>query len=222
MMPPAITITPELWCRRPSELCQLAGVWKGETCKGWLIEQKHDGWRMNWRSGETRTRQGMPFRGVSHIERALALLEAQFGEPMMIDGEFVVGTGPDTLAQTKAHQDSGWKAGNAGVMHVFDALPLSQWKADDCDTPLIERKNALEGAFMGMCAAPEAWEMGWGDGVACPLALVEHDIAANEYTIDRIARGIWEQGGEGVVIKDPAAPYRRQRTSAWLKHKKGK
>lgn len=206
---------------RPQELCQLAGVWRGEMPDGGaMIEVKHDGFRFLWINGQAFTRNGMPYRGIGHIERALALLERQFDCPMFLDGEFVVGEGVHTLAATKAHQERGWRQGDAGRLHLFDCLPMADWKADDSETPLYERKKALSGAIAGMLADPLAWEMGWSEGVECPIRIVPDQWAFERRDVERMALDVWAAGGEGVMAKDAMAPYRRKRTDAWRKYRR--
>lgn len=206
---------------RPNELCQLAGNWAGQMPDGGaMIERKHDGHRFLWIDGKAFTRNGMPYRGIGHIGRALALLERQFDCPMFFDGEFVVGEGLDTLAQTKAHQERGWKAGNAGTLHLFDCLPMADWQADDSEAPLYERKKVLQGAIEGMMGEPEAWEMGWTEGVPCPVRFVPDQWAFNAGDVERMAREIWSAGGEGVMVKDALQPYRRKRVDAWRKYRR--
>lgn len=202
---------------QPASLCQLAGNWGGKANRGDLIETKHDGWRFLWINEKPFTRNGTPYRGVKHIEKALSVLKKQFDCSMVFDGEFVVGSGINTLAQTKAHQESGWKAGNDGVLHIFDALPLDEWKYAEGSMALRARKERLKGAFGGIWNEPEAWELGWTDGTNCPIRLVDHVDAANEYTVERVAKDVWARGGEGVVTKDANAPYRRNRNQTWLK-----
>lgn len=210
-----MTLSPSLWQKRPTELCQLARDWQGEG--GGLVEQKHDGWRFLWIRGQAFTRNGMPFRGTSHIERALAHLQRHIRRPMFFDGEFVVGTGLHTLAQTKAHQDRGWRDGDAGTLWLFDAVPLDEWEADDCPTPLLQRKQALQRTYDRMLADPLSWEFGWGDGIACPIQIAGHQIAESARQVRTMACDIWEQGGEGVMVKDPASLYRRNRNDDWQK-----
>lgn len=206
---------------RPQELCHIAGVWRGAMPDGGaMVEQKHDGWRLLWINGQAFTRNGMPYRGIGHIERSLALLERQFNRPMFLDGEFVVGEGVETLAMTKAHQDRGWREGDAGTLHLFDCLPMDDWMADDSDTPLYERKRRLRGAIEGMMAAPEAWEMGWTEGVPCPIRFVPDQWAFDARDVERMALDVWSAGGEGVMVKACDTPYRRKLTDAWQKHRR--
>lgn len=200
-------------------LAQELGIWNGKA-DGVYCERKWDGWRLIRFDGQCRTRQGMPYRGIRHIERALDFLAEHFDEPMAFDGEFVVGEGPDTLAMTKAHQEQGWKAGDAGRLYLFDAIPLARWEAGLDPTPLYKRKARLEAAHAAMMANPLSWEFGWGDGVECPLVLVESRWCDGPAEVEAMAREVWRQGGEGVVAKQYDAPYRRERNTDWRKLKR--
>lgn len=206
---------------RPASLCQLATDWGGDLPPlGAMAERKHDGWRFLWIDGKAFTRNGMPYRGIGHIERAIGLLQRQFDRPMFLDGEFVVGTSLHTLAQTKAHQDRGWKSGDAGKLWLFDAVPLDQWRSDDCEMLLWERKKALAVAIAGMRADPLSWEFGWDEGIECPIGLVADHWIADRRAAERMASEIWQAGGEGIVIKDADSHYRRNRNAAWQKYRR--
>jgi ATP-dependent DNA ligase len=211
------------------QLCQFVGNWDGRTLPaGAMVSEKLDGWRMLWiRDWESKpglwTRNGIPFEGVAHIAHELQAWERHAGEPFMFDGEFVVGDGPNTLAQTKAWAERGWKAGgNAGRFHVFDGMPLRDWQAGGCDLPMWQRKARLARIAEAVAAdEAHAWEWapksrGSFDGLQ-PVRLVDH---VETWFVDDVleqAAAIWAAGGEGVVIGDPEAPYRRNRSNAWMK-----
>lgn len=213
----------------PRELCQLAGTWNGRDLPaGAFVERKHDGWRMLWiRDWEgrptLRTRNGLAFEGVAHIDHELRAWERHAGEPWMFDGEFVVGEGATTLGQTKAWAETGWKlGGNAGRFHVFDGMPLRDWMAGGCDLPLWQRKAKL-GRIAEAVAADEAHAWDWRPGSrgadegASPVLLVDHAEAWHVDDVLEQAAAIWDAGGEGVVIKNPFGLYRRNRSQDWLK-----
>lgn len=202
-------------------LCQLASDWGGALPDGGcMVERKHDGWRLLHLEGQCLTRNGIPYRGIGHIERALAILQLQFDEPMFLDGEFVVGVGLHTLAQTKAHQDSGWKGGNAGMLYLFDCVPLDRWRSDDDETPLYARKGALTQAWERMMASNEAWESGWSEGVPTPIVVIPDLWAFDRRDVERMALDVWSAGGEGIIVKDAESPYRRNRSKAWAKYRR--
>ena len=210
-----------------NSLVQLLDDWKGTVPEGgaWL-EQKHDGWRAFYAPDYLGkpclwTRNGHPIEGVGHILHRLARMEREAGQPMFFDGELIVG---GTLEATKAWCESGWKkGGEAGTFHAFDAIPLREWKAGGGAIPLISRKNALE-ALVAATDEPEwEWRAGSrGRDEAGPAAV---SFVGGQWIFDQrdvidAARGIWAAGGEGVVIKEGDAPYRRNRNRTWQKVKR--
>lgn len=210
-----------------NSLCQLAADWRGAIPGGGaLIEPKIDGWRAMRFAGHSGrpqmwTRQGMPIEGVGHILWQLDRIEQAYGELMFFDGEFQVG---GTLAATKAWCERGWKlGGEAGVYHLFDAMPLSRWKAGGDPTPLYQRKAWLKAAVEA--AAADNWEWRPGshgrDDGAPPVALVEDQWVFNAADALDFAKRIWAEGGEGAVLKSAESPYQRKRTDAWQKIKPG-
>ena len=207
------------------QLAQLASDWRGTIPTGGaMVEEKIDGWRaprFPGIDGQVRiwTRNGMVIEGVGHILHRLARMERAAGEPMMFDGEFQV---DGTLAATKHWCESGWKlGGEAGVYHVFDAMPLTAWRAGGDPTPLYQRKARLK-ALMEATAEPE-WEWRPGsrgrDDGATSVVLIEDLWCETAADVADAARRIWAEGGEGVMVKDAYAPYQRNRNGAWLKVK---
>lgn len=212
---------------RPSELCQLAGRWAGTVPEhGIMSEQKIDGWRALFfpgRDGNTGlwTRGGMPLHGAGHVLERLMQVEVVLGGPHMIDGEFQV---DGSLAATKAHCERGWRLGNAGTFFAFDAIPLADWQAGRCDTPLYERKAALQRAIDATKPSADAWEWaegshGAGHGVD-PVSYLDDEWMFDADDVHAAAQRVWAAGGEGLMLKDPMAPYVRARSDSWLKVKK--
>jgi len=191
-----------------------------------MIERKWDGFRALYlpdHMGRKRlfSRNGMPLEGVEHILWELAKMEAASGQPMLFDGEIVVG---DSLAETKAWFERGWKlGGTAGTFHAFDCLPLVEWQRGGTDRPLIERKAELREC--ARLAAESSWDWRPGshgaDEDADPVCVVEDSWAFEPNDVLDEARRIWSAGGEGCMIKDAEAGYSRARTNAWLKVKQG-
>ena len=207
-------------------LVQLLSDWRGAIPdSGAWIEEKKDGWRAffipDWRgTAHLWTRNGHPIEGVGHIMHQLARMEREAGEKMFFDGELVV---DGSLAATKHWCETGYKlGGEAGVFHVFDAMPLNQWKAGGGATPLYQRKATLK-ALVEATTEPE-WEWrpgsrGRDDDAPAAVQLVADDWAFDAREVVEKAREIWAAGGEGLVIKDAEAPYQRKRCNAWQKVK---
>ena len=212
---------------RPSSLCQLAGRWSGAMPEGGMMsEVKVDGWRCLFFPGIDGntglwTRNGMPLRGAGHIHERLMQIEAALGGPHMIDGEIQV---DGTLAATKTHCEAGWRLGDAGVFHAFDAVPLADWQAGRCDTSLYERKAALQRAIEATAPCADAWEWAAGSrgaGHGVDPVLYHHDAwLFDAADVHAEAQRVWGTGGEGLMLKDPMAPYVRARSDSWLKVKR--
>ena len=213
--------------RRPRELVQLAGTWDFRSVPegGCIAEQKIDGWRavcVYDRHGRPAllTRNGNIIEGAAHILHRLALIERAYGCPVVFDGEFQVG---GTLSATKVWCESGWKSGReAGTLYLFDAMPMEAWEQGGDDAPLYQRKARLKMAMEAANSAPEAWDWRAGshgrDDPHCVRLLPDEWVSNKDDALD-FARRIWAGGGEGAILKDAEAPYRRNRTGDWRKVK---
>lgn len=208
-----------------TSLVQLATDWRGTVPPGGLMcEQKIDGWRalrFPGIDGKQRlwTRNGFAIEGVGHIQHQLARMESAAGEPLVFDGEFQVG---GTLAATKAWCETRWKlGGEAGVLHLFDVLPLAAWRAGGDPTPAYQRKARL--AELMQVAATDEWE--WREGSrgrdegATAVQMIADGWAFDAADVIDAAQRVWATGGEGLMLKDPMAPYQRSRSAAWQKVK---
>ncbi len=210
------------------QLAQLCGNWDGRTVPiGAVCEVKHDGFRAlyirDWQGVPgLYTRNGTHIEGVGHILHACEALERQAGEPLMIDGEFVV-DGPDTLASTKAWCERDHKqGGEAGTFHAFDCLSFADWQRGGTETPWIERKERLiELGLSVKSDAAEQWtwragSRGRDDGTE-PVRVVPHRDVWCVNDVLEAACEMWAADLEGCVMKDAFAPYVRARSSSWMK-----
>ncbi len=209
-----------------NSLCQLATDYRGTIPTGGaMCETKVDGWRALWFrgiDGKARlwSRQGQPLEGASHITRRLEAIEEAAGCRLFLDGEVQVS---GTLAATKAWFEAGWrKGGNAGVLHLFDGMTEAEWRSGGTDRPLHERKAWLADLFKASEPDDDEWTWAAGSkGAPTPIAVA---LAADEWVLDvdhlrSEAERVWISGGEGLMLKDPCAPYVRKRVKAWLKVK---
>lgn len=212
-------------------LAQLAQDWRGDVppC-GMMSEQKHDGWRaLHFRGidGVPRlwTRGGIPIEGIGRIVDRLAAMEFAAGEPMVFDGEFVApDAGAGTLHATKAWCERGWKlGGTAGAFHVFDCLTQAEWRAGGSDVPQYARKARLAELFAASEDVGDGWT--WPEGSRGAVPPIAVYVVPDVWCFDAAdvldeARRVWAVGGEGLMLKDMEAPYRRNRNGAWMKVKR--
>lgn len=211
----------------PAYLCQLVGTWDRKLPAWCVGEQKIDAWRALYlRDHEGRpglyTRNGYAIPGVDHILHEIAAFERHAGERLFLDGEFVVGDGPDTLASTKAWCERDHKlGGTAGTFYAFDCLPYDEWYRGGTDAPWYQRKARLE-ALAAAVAADEEHRWQWRPGsrgadAGEPVRVVPHQDLWHIDDALCMAVEMWKANLEGIVIKDATAPYVRQRSNAWAK-----
>lgn len=213
----------------PNELCQLAADWRGDLPpSGLAFEQKHNGWRglyFRGHDGQPRlwTRQGHRIEGTEHIVHRLQLFERMAGQPLFVDGEFVV---DGSLEATKAWCESGWRrGGEAGLFYAFDVVPVVNWVTGGWDEPWHSRKAMLAKLAAKVEADPVlAWEWRPGsrgrDDGRSPVIVVPDSWVFDHADVVAEARRVWAARGEGIMLKDPEAPYRRNRNDAWQKVKR--
>jgi ATP-dependent DNA ligase len=194
---------PALLPRAAASLCHLATDWAETLPPGqWQAEEKVDGIRAIWLSGELVSREGSPIHGVGHITAELERLQRAYGRRMMFDGEFQVGS---KLKSTMAHFQYRGRAGDAGELFLFDAVPLEEWQEDACTEPLTDRQRVLR-------------DMVEGEHPSC-VTMLPSSIVRDAAEVWGMADAMWSAGKEGLVLKAMDSLYRRQRDPTWLKVK---
>lgn len=183
----------------PDSLCQLCASWGGRLPRGeWQVEAKYNGVRVMWIGEGLWTRGGSRIRCADFLLAELQRLQLRSGSPMFFDGELVTAGGFE--ATCKAVQR---KRQEPCTLHLFDAVPLREWKADTYIAPLRERQRLLRIAF--------------DDWMPNQIELVRPVPIWTTVQAIVLAKAAWATGDEGVVIKDRSSVYRRCRNKAWLK-----
>lgn len=187
----------------PAEMVMLAGVWSPAPLpSGWFMEEKIDGVRATYVDGQLLSREGAPIECAPHVFAELALLETRFGHAMMFDGEYQE---PGGLPATLSVLASRGRREAHGTFHLFDAVPLEEWRSNTSQLPLTARRASIVKAWAD-------WRPQW-------VRLIEQQPATMAGA-QAAAALIWKSGGEGILLKDGRSFYRRQRSKAWLKWKK--
>jgi ATP-dependent DNA ligase len=200
--------TPHPALSRPAAqkaLCQLVRDYAGNppARDGVIVEDKKDGWRMLWINSELVTREGAPIHGADHIAEQLRRIEHKLCRPMFFDGEFIVANSFDA---TQAHMATRGRNGDQGTLWLFDMMDMDVWRGDACGEALTARRRRLDALAVELT----------GEAVQI-LPWRYFETAAD---IEADAAEVIAAGGEGIVMKDPNAVYRRQRSNAWQRIKR--
>jgi DNA ligase-1 len=179
-----------------------------------IIEVKLDGVRVitivhpNGRVDQF-SRNGKELVNFPHVKEQLSKIAGQFTEPMVLDGEIMSSSFQDLMKQV--HRKSNVKANDA-VLNLFDALPLTAFELGESATTQEQRSEWINSWFeFNRDALPNVTVVG--------QELVDLDTEAGQKRFKEINALAIDGGYEGIMIKDPMAPYECKRSYAWLKLK---
>jgi DNA ligase-1 len=179
-----------------------------------LLEPKLDGVRCitvvdhTSRTVTQYTRNGKVLENFGHITEALAQHIDDLGRSYVLDGEIVSRSFQDLMKQV--HRKDNVQADDARLM-LFDIVPLSEFKSGRSVMAQRRRTRFLQ-------------DFKWlFDATGCvdiiPQIEVDLDTLIGEEEFKDYNRAMVEQGFEGIMIKEPAAPYECKRSVSWLKMK---
>jgi len=157
------------------------------------------------------SRNGKQFHNFDHIieEIKTVLKDKPAPYDLVLDGEVMSANFQDLMKQV--HRKSGGTAKDA-VLHLFDTIPLSDFKQGGWDKPQSTRsaitKHWVE-SNQDVLKHVQALE--WED--------VNLDTPEGQERFVELNKTAVDGGYEGVMIKDIDAPYECKRTHAWLKAK---
>ena len=200
--------------------CQLAhdsANHEGKVSGQKLIEVKLDGVRVItivYPDGRVDqfSRNGKELVNFPHIKeqfKFVAGIGGHFDEPMVFDGEVMSSSFQDLMKQV--HRKSDVQSNDA-ILNLFDVLTLAEFEQGFSDTTQIRRSEILaDWHRVYETALPNVQVVG--------QELVDLDTAKGQARFKMINTQAVAGGYEGIMIKDPRAPYECKRTTAWLKLK---
>lgn len=203
--------------RVPVFSCQLAhdgANHEGKVSGKKFIEVKLDGVRVItivYPSGQVDqySRNGKELVNFEHIKRQIAKHAVFFGEPVVLDGEVMSSSFQDLMKQV--HRKSDVTADDA-VLNLFDILTLKDFQAGISRTKQIDRSNMLKQWF-------EPLKDHMPNVAVVGQEFVDLDTDKGRARFAEINNMAIRGGYEGIMIKDPDAPYETKRTTSWLKQK---
>ena len=134
--------------------------------------------------------------------------DSAFGGQFVLDGEIVGKNFQDLMKQAQRKRDA--KTTDM-VYHVFDILPLSEFRDGFCNLQQHKRIDLLKRA---QAFLPEN-----GCVRVMPGMDVDLDTAEGHDVMRRFAEASVEEGYEGIMIKNMDAPYECKRSDFWMKWK---
>ncbi len=197
--------------------CQLAhdsANHEGKMTGKKIVERKLDGVRcltvIDYESKTVTqyTRNGKVLENFKHITDYLSNYIEEFGRSYCIDGEIMSSSFQDLMKQV--HRKDNVKANDA-VLNVFDIVPLFEFKQGKSTLGQRRRSAFLKG-----------FENIFNDSgfiTIVPQREFDLDSLVDEIEFKDYMKQMIAEGYEGVMLKDPNAPYECKRTTSWLKIK---
>lgn len=153
------------------------------------------------------SRNGKSFENFPHIKQQLALMSNTLSEPWVFDGEIMSAKFQDLMRQLQ--RKTNVQTSDA-VLYLFDAIPLSNFKVGKYN---VSQKNRTKW-LIEFCLKFELNNIR-----VVATEELDLDTPEGQLRLTDINKLAIENGYEGIMIKDVAAPYECKRTSSWLKLK---
>jgi DNA ligase-1 len=132
---------------------------------------------------------------------------------VVLDGEIVSGSFQDLMKQFS--RSKGKADTSAARLALFDIIPLSAFKAGICTVPQEMRHMMLS----HMETSGEFTKHTNGKVYVIPKITVDLSDVNDQQAFRDFNRQAIDAGYEGIMVKDPDAPYELKRSYAWLKIK---
>lgn len=179
-----------------------------------LIEVKLDGVRVItivYPSGRVDqfSRNGKELVNFEHIKAQLSEVGKGFDIPYVLDGEVMSSSFQDLMKQV--HRKDNVNASDA-ILYLFDIMPLHDFQIGFSNLLQTERSGMLQSWY-------ELEQENLPNVRVLEHELVDLDTDAGRKLFREINQEAIDGGYEGIMIKDPDAPYECKRTHHWLKLK---
>lgn len=179
-----------------------------------LIEVKLDGVRVItivYPSGRVDqfSRNGKELVNFEHIKSQLSEVGKGFDIPYVLDGEVMSSSFQDLMKQV--HRKDNVNASDA-ILYLFDIMPLVDFQKGFSNLLQTERSGLLQSWY-------ELEQENLPNVRVLEHELVDLDTAEGKRLFNEINQEAIDGGYEGIMIKDPDAPYECKRTHHWLKLK---
>lgn len=179
-----------------------------------LVEVKLDGVRVItivYPTGQVDqySRNGKELLNFPHIKQQIAKHAIYFAQPIVLDGEVMSASFQDLMKQV--HRKENVESQDA-VLHLFDMLSLEDFKRGISEHRQIDRSFSLVSWYNPIKEhMPNVEIVG--------QELIDLRESEGQARFKEINQSAIDGGYEGIMIKDPVAPYECKRSHSWLKLK---
>ncbi len=146
------------------------------------------------------TRSGTPIETLPRIKAAIEALKA---DDFVLDGEAMAASWEDSASVMMSSKTK--KDDSEMLYHIFDCVGFDDWQSQKSETHY--RARLLDISIIV------------GDVQGTPFRYVKSTTAKDEIELREFYAECLDEGYEGVMLKDMAAPYRWKRSDAILKLK---
>jgi len=155
------------------------------------------------------SRNGRELVNFDHIKNQFSSVANHFTEPMVFDGEVMSASFQDLMKQVHRKEDVNTAD---AVLHLFDIIPLTSFENGFCPFRQEDRSRLVYSWHkINKDQLPNIAVVGH--------ELVDLDTVEGDNRLKEINALALEGGYEGIMMKDPEAPYECKRSTAWLKLK---
>lgn len=155
------------------------------------------------------SRNGKELTNFELICKQISNIAGQFVDPMVLDGEVVSASFQDLMKQARRKTDV---QADDSVLNLFDIIPLSEFLTGKGKLKQKERTAQLQALFdLVGSALPNVTVVG--------TETVDLDTEAGRKRLQEINAAALAGKYEGIMLKDPEAPYECKRSKNWLKMK---
>lgn len=157
------------------------------------------------------SRNGKELVNFEHIKEQFSKIAKDFDEPYVFDGEVMSSSFQDLMKQV--HRKSDVNASDA-VLYVFDMLPLADFEKGFWAVSQQERTDMLRNWYY-----ENELFLTLQNVRVLEQELVDLSTPQGQKQFKDINQKAIAGGYEGIMIKNPDAPYECKRSVAWLKLK---
>lgn len=201
----------------PIFTCQLAfdsNLHESKLCGEKLIDTKLDGSRIltivypNGRVDQF-SRNGKEILNFTLIKNQFKHVAETLEEPMVFDGEMMSSSFQDLMTQFYRKDNVNTKD---SILYLFDMIPLIDFKKGKYNVKQINRTERLHRWY-------KINRLFLSNVKVLDYKILNLDDEIDFAKFEEINNNAIKEGYEGILIKDPNAPYECKRSTAWLKKK---